>query len=121
LESSGFNSAELKYHFDHPDCGRGNTWYRNRLPLRDDLVIKPREILAPPEAVGLLFVEGLSPMRTLRLGVGYFVITLVFGITWWVVKRDIQGAFGAAAYLVSFLSILAIVVTVHSYSTLANG
>ena len=46
------------------------------------------------------------------LCVAYFLGTLVFGITWWAVRGDIQGAFGAASYFASFVGVISIIVMV---------
>lgn len=112
MESADFGSAELTHNFYHSECGRGSTWYRSRLPLHDEPIFKARGILQPPEAVGLHLVEKPSIFRFMMLCVGYFLGTLVFGLTWWVVTGDIQGAFSAAGYFASFVGVVSLVVMV---------
>ena len=112
MESSDFGSAELTHNFYHCECGQGITWYRSRLPLRNEPLLKLPEILQPPEAVGLQLLEKPSIFRFMMLCVGYFLATLVFGITWWAVRGDIQGAFGAAGYFASFVGIVSLVIMV---------
>jgi len=112
VESSNFSFAELTHNFYNPECRRESTWYRSRLPLYDEPILKLPEILQSPEAVSLYLVEKPSIFRLIALCVGYFVITLVFGITWWVVRDDIQGAFDAASYFASFVGVVSLMVVI---------
>ena len=112
VESSTFGSAELTYNFYHPECRRESTWYRSRLPLYDEPILRRPDALQPPEAIGLHLVERPSIFRLTMLCVGYFLATLVFGITWWAVRGDIQGAFSAAGYFASFAGVVSLVAMV---------
>lgn len=76
------------------------------------MVVKRSHFTVPSEAVGLLLVEMLCPLRILKLCVFYFLVTVIFAATWWAIKGDMSGAFGAGAYLMSFLTIVALVVTI---------
>jgi hypothetical protein len=104
-------ATELKHYLDHPEAGRGIAWYRNTFPLREEKVKKDPDVLRPPEAIGIQLVEKLCPFWIMIFSCAYFIATLIFGISWWIVKNDIQGAFGAAGFFASFLVIVALGIT----------
>jgi len=111
LDEFGVGSGELRHFFEHPHCGRGSVSYRQRLPLRHDVITKDRNSFHNPEALGVLLFDDLSNVAIMVLCSVYFAATLAFGIVWWVVKGDMQGAFGAAAYFATFSGLISLSVT----------
>lgn len=60
----------------------------------------------PSVAWGIQIVEGWLGSRIWLLSLSLFLCgSLAFGICWTVLKHDIQGAFGVAAYIVAFLTL----------------
>lgn len=114
-ESPDLPSSELIHIFNNPECGRGDTWYRSRLPLRPEHVRRTDEDDDLPVAHGIQVVERLSQWKILTLCLWYLFATLLFGVIWWAVKGDIQGGFSAASYFASYVGVasLVIMVVVH--------
>ena len=52
---------------------------------------------------GLRLREGIDWLSLFGCGLVAFLISLVFGIVWAVVQRDVQGGFGMAGMVLSFL------------------
>jgi hypothetical protein len=103
--------TELKHYLDHVECGRGSTRYRKQFPLRDQPLECNTKAIKLPEAMGLHLMEKLCVIWVIIFGLGFFGTTLIFGISWWALKGDIQGAFGAAGFFSSFLGVVALSIT----------
>ena len=104
-------ALELKHYLDYPECGRGRSYYRDRLPLRDEEVKKDPDVLKLPEALGLELIEVLSALWVFIFGTGFFFAVLVFAISYWAIYKDIQGAFAAGGFLASFLAVVSMGIT----------
>ena len=56
---------------------------------------------------GIEIVEGWIMGRIWLLDLAFFLVgSLVFGVCWTILKKDVQGAFGVAAYMVAFLGLV---------------
>jgi hypothetical protein len=59
------------------------------------------------EAWGIYYEEGWNWARIwLFLAIGFFLPSLVFGVLWGVLKRDVQGAFGIASWWMTGATII---------------
>lgn len=56
---------------------------------------------------GIQIVEGWIISRIWLLALAFFLVgSLVFGVCWSIFEKDVQGAFGVAAYIVALLALL---------------
>jgi hypothetical protein len=56
---------------------------------------------------GIHLVEGFLPYKVWALFTNIFaVVSVVFGVTWAVKRGDVQGAFGVAAYICAFATLI---------------
>jgi uncharacterized membrane protein len=62
---------------------------------------------------GIYIIDGPNWFMLSCLFLGFLVISGVIAILWWVVKRDISGAFAIGAYLVA---VATAVLTVYFYA-----
>ena len=63
---------------------------------------------------GIHLVEGWIMTRVWLLALGSFVLgSLVFGVCWSILRRDVQGAFAVSAYIITLLTL--VVGTVQAY------
>lgn len=85
--------------FSDPDSIRpGSAMILQQLPkkMRGELCSDPIE---PIEAWGIYYEEGWDWSKIwLVLAIGFFPPSLLFGILWGILKKDIQGAFGVASW-----------------------
>jgi len=77
------------------------TWVLNRIPRRVAGELSGAGDQAAP-GWGLYFQEGWDFYVFTSIICFLFLLgSLVFAVCWWVLKRDIQGAFGVSAYMVT--------------------
>jgi hypothetical protein len=59
------------------------------------------------EAWGIYYEEGWNWAKIwLFLAIGFFLPSLVFGVLWGILKRDVQGAFGIASWWMTGATII---------------
>ena len=104
--------SEVKHFLDHVERARGSVTYRENFPLRRSRVEKSPGGRTFPTAFGLELVEELSVIRIMTYCVIYFAATLSFAVVWWIWKKDMGGAFGAAAVFLTLLTIVSLGMTI---------
>lgn len=75
------------------------------MPLRDEVVRRSPGIQDHPEAIGLHLEAAPDGLSVAVLCAVYMLATAIFGIVWWLVNDDMQGAFSAAGYFASLVGI----------------
>ena len=103
---------EFMHFLSFPACGRGVSIIRDQLPLRDAPVRFTPGTRRRPHAIGIELVEKLSALWVMGYCIAAFIAISLFASIWWLLKGDMQGAFGAAGFFASSLGILAIGVTI---------
>ncbi|KAF2275962.1 uncharacterized protein EI97DRAFT_61766 [Westerdykella ornata] len=107
----------LAHLFASPECvNEHDTWILDQLPKRKcgRLLGKVGE---PAEGWGIYYQEGWDRDKiTLVCFVVFLLGSLVFGILWSRFKMDVQGAFGVAAYMVTFCAVLVAFVSTREHT-----
>lgn len=96
------SSRILLHMLKSPECiNEEDTWIHDQIPKR--ICGKLRgDRGSPAEGWGLYFEEGWDVDAVLCFAVVSLVLaSLLFGICWNVLEKDIQGAFGVASYVVT--------------------
>lgn len=95
-------------HFLHPeDINPDNQWIKDQLPKRSCGVLK-LQLSSPSleEAWGIYFKESWDLVKIwLIVAIGFVLPSLLFGILWGHLKKDLQGAFGVASVWITCGSI----------------
>lgn len=100
-------------HFvEHPNAMKGETIYRNSLPLRVEPVERKPGDPQYAEAIGLYFEQEIFAQSVLWYGGMYFLASLIFGILWWRKTGEFGDAFTGASFLLGFLAICSLALTV---------
>lgn len=96
----------MTHYFHHPeDAERSITCLRAPKKRRNKLEICQEQ--DTNVGWGIQIVEGWIDSRIWLLFLAFFLIgTLVWGVCWAVLKKDLQGAFGVAAYMVTLLVLI---------------
>lgn len=101
--------------FTYPeDIERNATLVTDQLPkkISGELLSQTSDL---KEAWGILFKEGLDWVKIWWvLAIGFFPPSLLFGILWGILKRDVQGAFGVASWWMTGATILIGIVGTYS-------
>lgn len=96
----------MAHYFHHPE--EANKRFVTCLApkkRKNKLEICPR--LGTNVGWGIEIVDGWIMSRIWLLALAFFLVgSLVFGICWTILKKDVQGAFGVAAYMVAFLGLV---------------
>ena len=114
-------STELKHCFDHPECGKNRTRYRDSLPLNAYRFENPERFKQRLEGLGIRLVEEISILWVLGYCSAYFAVITVFGVVWWICKGDISGGFTAASFFGSILTCVTIALTIFISSKSQAG
>jgi hypothetical protein len=95
----------MRHYYDHPEHAAELPVCFSKVPRK----LKERLSAAPAtgssEGWGICFVEGVSWTRVCALGFVGFSASLIFAVSWTVVRGDIQGAFGVASYMLGALAL----------------
>lgn len=107
----------MSYFLDPDSIDPDRTWVLQQLPKRvQEFNPKPLE---PVEAWGLYFKQGWDWFKIwCILGVVFLLSSLLFGILWTVLQKDIQGAFGVAGWIAAAVAILMGIFSTKMNSTL---
>jgi hypothetical protein len=93
----------LMHIYHHPEDADQETICLERFPKR----VKERLKLEQPSLQvgwGIEFVEGIHWNKVWCFGFVIIVLSLIMGIVWSCVKKDVQGGFGIAGYMMAFLT-----------------
>ncbi|KAF2117486.1 hypothetical protein BDV96DRAFT_644901 [Lophiotrema nucula] len=106
---------ELFWHlFTEPDCVKNTQkWILAQVPkrIKDEL---EGDMSKAVFGWGVDFQEGWSPFKVTLLILGGFVMSsIVFGVVWTVMKKDLQGAFGVSSWLVTLGAILLTLIVIR--------
>ena len=96
----------MTHWFRHPEEAWESPWACSRFPkrLRGELEVNLNQ--APRVGWGIQIVEGWLDSRLWLLSLSLFGCgSLAFAICWTILEHDIQGAFGASAYVVALLTL----------------
>lgn len=93
--------------FSDPDSIRpGASMVLQQLPKKMSGMLCS-ESFEPTEAWGIYYEEGWDWFKIwLILAIGFFPPSLLFGVLWGILKKDIQGAFGLASWWMTGATIL---------------
>jgi len=95
----------MMHSYDHPEHAAELPVCFSKVPRK----LKERLSAAPAtgssEGWGICFVEGVSWTRVCALGFVGFSASLIFAVSWTLVRGDIQGAFGVASYMLGALAL----------------
>jgi hypothetical protein len=94
---------QMRHLYDHPDHADDLPVCYSRVPrkLRERLSAAPG--IGRSDGWGICFIEGVSWPRVCALGLAGVLASTLFGVTWTVVQKDIQGGFGVASYMLGVL------------------
>ena len=93
-------SQALLHLFKHPEDYENEDIAYQRVPKRNGR-------LQLGVGWGINLVEGFEASKVWLLIISFFVLgSFVFGITWALIKRDVQGAFGVAGYICTLAGLL---------------
>ncbi|KAF7507687.1 hypothetical protein GJ744_010240 [Endocarpon pusillum] len=95
----------LMHIYHHPEDADSETVCLTRFPKR----VKERLKLGGtdvPVGWGIEFVEGVHWNKVWCFGFAIVLISLVMGIVWSCVKRDVQSGFGIAGFMMAFLTFM---------------
>lgn len=95
----------LMHIYNHPKDADQETICLTRFPKR----IKERLKLGDTDVSvgwGVEFVEGIHWNKVWCFGFAIVVLSLVVGMAWSWTKKDVQGGFGIAAYMMAFLTFM---------------
>jgi hypothetical protein len=97
----------LKHLFDEPECvQRTQQWILAQVPKRIKGKLEGHNS-KPVFGWGIEFREGRSSSKIMWLVLVVFILSsVVFGVAWTVMKKDLQGAFGVSGWLVTLGAIL---------------
>jgi hypothetical protein len=107
--------TELRHYLDHPQSGRGLKLYRDQFPLYHEQFTGPIDLVNPPEAFGIQLVECLSVWWIIIWSMVYLFGTLMFGVSWWFIKKDIQATFLATVIFASCGILITIGIVAKSF------
>ena len=96
----------LMHMFHHPEDGEGKSVCFNRFPKKKRYQLQVLNGSQTQPGWGINFVEGIYWQKIFAIGMVICLLSLVFGIAWAVKRDDVQGGFGVAAYVLTFLSCL---------------
>ncbi|XP_014557166.1 hypothetical protein COCVIDRAFT_69160, partial [Bipolaris victoriae FI3] len=99
-------SQDLMHMLSSPQCiHEDETWVLDQLPKRTAGELQAC-VGKPAEGWGIYYKEGIDFDMIIGVVFAVFLLgSLLFGILWTVLKRDIQGAFGVSAYVVTAISV----------------
>lgn len=94
----------LMHLYDHPEDAEDTGVCLQKIPKK----VRERLLVCPNRGTGLgwglHFVEGLNWTKLWWLGLVGFLTSIAFGVSWSVVKDDIQGGFGVTACMMVMLT-----------------
>ncbi|KAF5853238.1 hypothetical protein GGP41_001822 [Bipolaris sorokiniana] len=99
-------SQDLMHMLSSPQCiHEDETWVLNQLPKRTAGELQAY-VGKPAEGWGIYYKEGIDFDMIIGAVFAVFLFgSLLFGILWTVLKKDIQSAFGVSAYVVTAISV----------------
>ena len=92
----------LMHFFENPKHANASPMLFRRMPRRLRQKLEPCPIRGSSIGWGIQVVEGLNRLKLFACGLIVFVISLLFGIIWSAIRKDIQGGFTVASYLLTF-------------------
>ena len=108
----------LMHLFTEPECIEPTQqWIVAQIPkrIKDELKGMTSK---PVFGWGVDFQEGWSPFKVTILVLVVFVLSsVIFGMVWTVLERDIQGAFGVSSWLITLGTILLTLVVIRKSET----
>ena len=95
----------LMHIYHHPEYADQETVCLTRFPkrIRERLMLDERYV---PVGWGIEFVEGVHSNKVWCFGFAIVVLSLITGVVWSSVNKDVQGGFGIAAYMMAFLTFM---------------
>lgn len=94
--------SNLLLHFLlHPDHASPNRVILPSIPKRKRNKLEPDPIKGSGVGWGIEVVNGTNQFKIFIYGLFACLTSMVFGIVWSVVKDDIQGGFGVAAFMIA--------------------
>lgn len=94
---------QMKHLYDHPDHAGELAVCFARVPRKLHERLFYKSVADRNEGWGVCFFEGVSWSRVCLFGLVGVTACTVFGVTWTVLKDDVQGGFGVASYMLAVL------------------
>ncbi|PSN71568.1 hypothetical protein BS50DRAFT_570896 [Corynespora cassiicola Philippines] len=92
----------LLHFFENPDHAPPNLTLLPRIPKRKPQKLEPCPIRGSSVGWGLQIVTGIDQLKLFLFGLVASILSMVFGVTWTLVRGDIQGGFGVAGFMLTF-------------------
>ena len=106
----------MAHFFHHPDHANNESaliLFRTPKKRKQKLTVYPTQGVSV--GWGIHLVEGWAPKRVWLLILVFFLIgSIVFGICWSILKKDLQGAFAMSAYVVALIGLVLGTMTANS-------
>ncbi|ERF73923.1 hypothetical protein EPUS_05346 [Endocarpon pusillum Z07020] len=95
----------LMHIYHHPEDADSETVCLSRFPkrVRDRLELAGTDV---PVGWGIEFVEGVHWNKVWFFGFAIVLVSLIMGVVWSSLKRDVQGGFGIAGFMMAFLTFM---------------
>lgn len=100
----------LLHLYEHPDHAEDTGLLLRRIPKKLRRRLEPSATRGSSLGWGLQFVEGLDWHKLLLYSFCGFLASLVVGVGWASAKGDVQGGFGIAAVLLTFMVLVVSIV-----------
>lgn len=94
----------LMHMYSHPEDAGDDTYCLARLPKRLKEPLQLPKGFDTQLGWGIEYVEGLHWQKVFASGVVVCLLSLILGVTWSVLRQDVQGGFGVSAYMMTFLA-----------------
>jgi hypothetical protein len=91
----------MMHFFTHPEEAASHSVILQCIPKRKIDKLEPCPIAGSSTGWGIDIVTGIDQFKLFCLGFLGSLMSVVFGITWAVVKSDIQGGFAVAGFMLT--------------------
>lgn len=95
----------LMHFFTHPEEATSQCVILRCIPKRKNDKLEPCPIAGSSTGWGIDIVTGIDQLKLFGLGFLGSLASVVFGICWTVVKRDIQGGFAVAGFTLALFGL----------------
>lgn len=93
----------LMHLFAHPEDAEVLPVLFRKIPKRLRDKLEPCPVKGSAVGWGVQFVEGIDWFVVFLCGCVGFTLAFIFAVVWSIIRRDIQGGFAIAAFMLAFL------------------
>lgn len=93
----------LMHLFEHPEDAEVLPVLFRKIPKRLRDKLEPCPVKGSAVGWGVQFIEGVDWFVVFLCGCVVFTLAFIFAVVWSIVRRDIQGGFAIAGFMLAFL------------------